>query len=113
MDNLSLLNADPNCIGEYKWESREQKRAIYYVFTSLSMYPDFLCMDTDEEKQLSDLSDHNLLTARFKIRNEQMSDPQEKQGISYFYTTKETLRNTQRKSNSKTGNRKSNKNICT
>lgn len=54
-------------------EKVEDRKVLLILFSLVFfMHQNFLCMETDDQKQLYDFFDYNLLTARFKIRNEQM-----------------------------------------
>ena len=71
MDNhsLILLNNDTNCKGLYTWSRKDQKSIIDYILVNKTMYDRFLDMNIDENKEILDISDHHLMTAKFRITN--------------------------------------------
>ena len=67
--SLILLNNDPNCKGLYTWSRKDQKSVIDYILVNKTMYDRFLDMNIDENKEILDISDHHLMTAKFRITN--------------------------------------------
>lgn len=68
-NNLVMLNGHPDCIGEITWSQRERESTIDFVLVNNTLHKKFISMLIDEEKDLFDLSDHNLLTLDFKLRS--------------------------------------------
>lgn len=67
---LILLNNDTNCKGMYTWEGRESKSVTDYSLINNQIYNKFKYMVvTEAEKELIDLTDHNLLQVRLKKTN--------------------------------------------
>ena len=64
--DLILLNGDSKCVGQYTWGTQEQQNAIDFVLVNKEMHKHLSEMRIDEEKQVIDLSDHNLVTVVFK-----------------------------------------------
>ena len=60
--NLILLNGDDRCIGLYTWNRQNLKSAIDFVLMNENAYKSFKKMKIDEEKEIMDISDHNLIT---------------------------------------------------
>ena len=65
--NLILLNGLPDCKGEITWQQNEKVSFIDYIFADVVMHKSFSCMTIDENKEIFDLSDHNLLVATFNV----------------------------------------------
>jgi len=65
--NLAMLNADDRCEGKYTRMERGECSVIDYMLVDEKMYDKFLEMRIDEGKENFDLSDHCLMTAKFKI----------------------------------------------
>ena len=68
--NLTLLNLDDKCEGTYTRTFKKQKSIIDYVLINNKMYNRFKEMKIDENKEIFDISDHNLITVNFSIKNE-------------------------------------------
>lgn len=67
---LIMLNDDEKCTGEYTWSREGQRSVIDYFLVTNSTYKRFHSMRIDEEKEIFDLSDHNLMEAEFKTTDE-------------------------------------------
>ena len=65
--NLTLLNMDERCEGLYTWKRGEQKSAIDFMLVNRKMYEMFEGMTIDENRDTIDLSDHNLMSAKFDM----------------------------------------------
>ena len=87
--NLILLNADENCSGEYTWQSKEHKSVIDFVLVNNNFYNMLVNMNIDEKKNEFDLSDHNLITANFKMELTKAKFNRNNWVETTFYTTKE------------------------
>ena len=66
--NLIMLNDDPNCIGEYTWNRRDQKSVVDFALVNSSFYDKYSSMFIDEDKSIYDLSDHNLIRINLKVK---------------------------------------------
>lgn len=66
--DLTLLNGDEKCEGQYTWGRQRQKSAIDFVLMNKKAYKLFKKMEIDEDKDIMDLSDHNLITVTLEIR---------------------------------------------
>lgn len=67
--DLTLLNCDDKCKGLYTWGRRNQKSVIDYVITNNKMYNKFIDMKIDEEKEITDISDHNLIEVKLLMED--------------------------------------------
>ena len=68
---LILLNGDERCNGTYTWEARGQKSAIDFIIVNRAMYRYFSSMNIDENRLITDISDHNLIQTIWDIRGEE------------------------------------------
>ena len=95
-NNLVILNMEEECEGETTWEARNQRSVIDYILVNKKMYERFQNMKIDEDKQQFDISDHNLLTAYFKIKMKELYKQKSEEVITYYKindeTTKEYIR---------------------
>ncbi|CAL4065751.1 unnamed protein product [Meganyctiphanes norvegica] len=66
--NLTMLNLDDRCEGTTIWEAREQKSTVDFVLVSQKMYSRFIEKEIDEKREKIDISDHNLITVKFKMK---------------------------------------------
>lgn len=66
--NMNLLNLDVACQGTYTWTRDNQKSVIDFVLANNKCYEYFQSLYVDEERELLDISDHNLLTVTLKIQ---------------------------------------------
>ena len=83
--NLILLNADINCDGETTWNRGLQNSAIDFYFCNHEMYEYFESLYIDENKVEYDLSDHNMLEARFKVATRSKKAVYGKEFREYIY----------------------------
>ena len=60
--NLVLMNCDMKCEGTYTWSQREQKSVIDYVMVNKEAYDIIKYMKIDENKEILDITDHNIIT---------------------------------------------------
>ena len=67
--NLTLLNGLVECDGMYTWTVGERRSVIDYCLVNEHLMEKFGSISIDENKEIIDLSDHNLITINFKIRN--------------------------------------------
>ena len=67
-NNLTILNGHVDCNGITTWEQNEKKSTIDYILVDQQMPKMFHSMNVDEEKEVFDLSDHNLLAAYFNMK---------------------------------------------
>ena len=65
--NLTLLNMDERCERLYTWKRGNQKSAIDFMLVNRKMYEMFEGMTIDENRDTIDLSDHNLMSAKFDM----------------------------------------------
>lgn len=86
--DLILLNYDEKCTGEVTWTRGNQNSTIDYILVNETMYDKFISMTIDEDKEIYDLSDHNLLTARFEIKRKERKNRSKKE-IEREYFSKE------------------------
>ena len=66
--DMIILNYDDKCKGEVTWKRGNRKSSIDFIVVNKLLYDKFIDMNIDEDEDIWYLSDHNLLTARFKIR---------------------------------------------
>ena len=66
--DLMLMNGDEKCEGTYTREQGNQKTAIDMVMVNRALYDKCKGMKIDEEKDIIDISDHNLISIEFKAR---------------------------------------------
>ena len=64
---LILLNLDEKCEGTYTWRRNDQKSVIAYALVNGLCY--HLCsgMNIDKDREIFDLSDHNIITVELKL----------------------------------------------
>ena len=67
--NLIWLNGHPECTGEITWEQKDMRSVIDYILVNNKMHDNFINLKIDDNKEIFDLSDHNLLTATFYKNN--------------------------------------------
>ena len=90
--DLILLNGDSKCVGQYTWGRQEQRSAIDFVLVNKELHRHFSEMRIDEEKQVIDLSDHNLVTVAFKATKKVSSFGKGKwEEIVYYSKKKQDL----------------------
>ena len=91
--NLTLLNAREETKGLYTWERGEQKSVIDYVLVNEEMELHIDKMEIDENKELMDISDHNLIKLSFRIDLESSKDFRNARWeiTDYITTKKEVL----------------------
>ena len=65
--NLILINGDERCVGQLTWSRQNQKSTIDFVLMNNEAYKVFQKMKIDEEKEIMDISDHNLVTLELEI----------------------------------------------
>lgn len=63
----------------YTWEGRGSKSVIDYALVTTSLYNKYHDMQIDEDKEIYDLSDHNLINIRLKLNGKirQKDEPRE------------------------------------
>ena len=67
---MIMLNDDERCTGEVTWSRNEQHSVVDYVMVTEEAYKRFHKMRIDEEKDVYDLSDHNLIEVEFRVQEE-------------------------------------------
>ena len=67
---MIMLNDDERCTGEVTWSRNEQHSVVDYVMVTEEAYKRFYKMRIDEEKDVYDLSDHNLIEVEFRVQEE-------------------------------------------
>ena len=65
--NMTLLNLEEKCDGSVTWEKNGSKSTIDFILTNNEASKGFMEMKIDEEKEIYDLSDHNLIQATFSL----------------------------------------------
>ena len=90
---LTLLNLDEACKGIYTWTRQEQKSAIDFVMANKSCYELFQRLVIDEEREILDISDHNVLTTVLKVRSSNVDFKKGDKMITktYFKTDEKSL----------------------
>ena len=66
--DLMLMNGDEKCEGTFTREQGNLKTAIDMVMVNRALYDKCKGMKIDEEKDVIDISDHNLISIEFKAR---------------------------------------------
>ena len=66
--DLIMLNDDIDCEGLITWQRNEQKSVVDFVLVNKSMYNLYIDMKIDENKDIFDLSDHNMIRVSIKIK---------------------------------------------
>ena len=66
--NLHLMNTDDRCNGIETWERGNQKSTIDFVMINDSIMENIVNMKIDCAKEEYDLSDHNLITIKLKMK---------------------------------------------
>ena len=66
--DLVLMNTDNKCEGTITREKGEQKTAIDMVLMNRNLYEKCKTMKIDEERDIIDISDHNLISIEFNVR---------------------------------------------
>ncbi len=91
--NLILLN-DDRCTGMYTWSQEPRKSVIDYVLVNNEMYTYYESMHIDERQEITDLSDHNLITVNLNIGggNESYGNKAEWKTTEYYRTDEESLK---------------------
>ena len=92
--NLILLNGHPECTGEITWEQKNKRSVIDYILVNNDMHESFINMNIDDNKEVFDLSDHNMLTATFRRKHGHGNKIDEKQSkkITYMKITEGSKR---------------------
>ena len=65
--DLILLNCDERCEGTFTWERGEQRSAIDFVMANEVMYRRFLGMKIDENREVTEVSDHCVVDTHLRI----------------------------------------------
>lgn len=86
--SLILLNGDEKCEGTNTWERGNQNSAIDFMLVNNKMYDRFKHLHIDENKEQYDASDHNLMTATFRL-NKQKAGVSNKWVTHQYYRTDE------------------------
>ena len=91
--NMALLNLDDKCKGQYTWQRGEQRSAIDFVMANGKGYQWVMEMEIDEDKDVFDLSDHNLITLKLQLPANRSKDLKkgEKITVEYYKTEEEAL----------------------
>ena len=89
-NSMILLNADDKCQGTVTREESGHKSSIDFVLVNTEFYRDFVGMKIDEEKNITDLSDHCLLGAEFELSCQKQSS-RKKIDTSNYYSVKDDL----------------------
>ena len=87
--NLISLN-DDHCNRVITWENRNYNSAIDFILISPKMYDKYSYMNIDEMKESIDISDHNVISAYFKIDSEKHKQYKETKVITYLKINDET-----------------------
>ena len=66
--SLTMLNDELDCVGEVTWRRNEQQSVIDYALVTLKFYDIYQQMHIYEEREIFDLSDHNLIQKKLKIK---------------------------------------------
>ena len=66
--DLMLMNGDEKCEGTFTREQGDNRTAIDMVMMNRALYDKCKGMKIDEEKDVIDISDHNLISIEFKAR---------------------------------------------
>merc|ERR1712121_294293 len=69
-EDLHHLNALDTCIGKYTFESLNGKSAIDHILTNGYMKRKYMEMWIDEERTMLNISDHNLVRAWFRMKED-------------------------------------------
>ena len=69
-EDLHHLNALDTCVGRYTFESLNGKSAIDHILTNDYMKRRYMGMWIDEERVMLDISDHNLVRAWFRMKED-------------------------------------------
>ena len=88
-NNLILINSDERCIGEFTWKQRNFKSVIDFVICNHQMNETILRMKIDEEKEMTDVSDHNLIEIVMKVRKQEKTFKKKGEKFSYYKINKE------------------------
>ena len=90
---LVLLNLDEKCTGTYTWGRNDQKSVIDYALANGHCYQLFSAMKIDEDKEIFDLSDHNMITVELKLPTRTNSSFNQSQVVTrmFFKTDDESL----------------------
>lgn len=93
--NLTILNCDLECKGEVTWERGDQQSSIDFALVNSNFYKHFVEMIIDEEGEEYDLSDHKLITVKFKGKgqNENKHNGGKYKEITYLKINENTLKN--------------------
>ena len=67
--SLNHLNQSEDCMGTYTFDSATGSSAIDHILVNDKLFKGFKGMHIDEEKEILNISDHNLVRAWFKIGN--------------------------------------------
>ena len=72
--NLFLINTSDKCTGKVTWQRNEQKSTIDYVAINEKLIEKIDKMVIDEERNIFDLSDHNLIELHIKTELEKKNE---------------------------------------
>ena len=91
--NLSLLNINEKTRGVVTWERANQKSTIDYALANGEMHSLFQEMIIDENREVLDLSDHNLIEIKLAITSHQIRKSYSQESSDHYYisTKKEHL----------------------
>lgn len=65
--NMTLLNGSVECEGTYTWTVGERKSVIDYCLVNEQLMEKFSSIYIDENKEIMDISEHNLITMNFRV----------------------------------------------
>ena len=68
--DMILMNLQQECEGTYTWQRGEQRSVIDFVVTNRNGYELCQKMSIDEERDIMDISDHNLITITMQMQME-------------------------------------------
>ena len=91
--SLTLLNIDEKTKGIVTWQRANQRSTIDYALVNNEMYNMFSKMNIDEEREILDLSDHNLLHIELVMRKDEVKHNKKQNSVVQYYisTKKEHL----------------------
>ena len=75
-NNLTILNGTMECEGKVTWEGRGHKSAIDYMLVNQKMLEKYKYMKIDEDRELTDLSDHCVLRVMLALKTEKVRQKQ-------------------------------------
>ena len=79
--DLVLMNSDKKCEGTITREKENKKTAIDMVLMNRKLYEKFKSMKIDEDRDILDISDHNLISIEFNARQKSGHNFNKKKGV--------------------------------